>query len=156
MRLGVLLVAVFLVLEGFTNLLLGAGMMLAKEEFYETMREDFERALKELNATHFVDLEKDFDRIYEATSFALAFIGVLYLIVAIGVFALKNWARIFAIALLVLQLVHSLATIHLGLASLLGVVISVALIWYLLRKDVKEMFSGKEMTIEEKVLGRKI
>ncbi|MEM0315708.1 MAG: hypothetical protein QXL61_06390 [Archaeoglobaceae archaeon] len=154
-RLGVLFVAIFLVLEGFANLLLGAGMILAKESFYDMMKEEFKKTLKDLNATHLVG-ENVFDTVYDVMSFATIFIGALYLIVAAGVIVLKNWARILAVILLVFQLVYSLATVHVDPTSVLGVVISVALIWYLSRRDVREMFSGKKTTIEERILGRKI
>lgn len=155
MRLGILFIAIFLVLEGFTSILFGASMMLAKEELHATMKEEFERILEDLNATHVFDLEKNFERVYEAVSFSAISIGVLYLIVAIGLIALRNWARILATVLLVLQLVYSLATIHLDLKSAFGVVLSLIFIWYLFRGDVRETFSGKK-TIEERILGRKI
>ncbi|MFN3383701.1 MAG: hypothetical protein ACK401_02250 [Archaeoglobaceae archaeon] len=153
---GVLLVAAFLILEGFANILIGAGMILAKEDFYEVMKEEFGKIIRELNATHIVDYEEVFDTVYEVASFATIFIGILYIIVAIGVFALKNWARYLAIVLLVFQFTYSLVTVYIDPSSILGVVISIALLWYLFRKDVKEMFLGKKTTIEERILGEKI
>ncbi|MEM4503587.1 MAG: hypothetical protein QXW59_01770 [Archaeoglobaceae archaeon] len=154
-RLGILFVAIFLILEGFANVLLGAGMILAKENFYELMKEEFKKALKDLNATHLI-AEEIFDTAYDVISFATILIGALYLIIALAIIALKSWARVLAVILLVFQLAYSLATVHVDPTSILGVAISVALIWYLSRKDVREMFSGKKTTIEERILGRKI
>lgn len=155
MRLGILLLTIFLVLEGFTDVLFGVGMMLEKGEVYEIMKKEFERVLKELNATHVVDVEKDFAGIYEAISVTAILFGVLYLIVAIGIALLRSWARIGAIVLLVLQLVYSLATIHLDLTSIFGIILSASFLWYLSRRDVGEMFSRKK-TIEERILGKEI
>lgn len=154
--LGVLIVSVFLILESFAGILTGLGMIVAKEEFYGVMKEEFKRILSDLNATNVVDAEGIFDKVYELTSYAVIILGVLYLIVAIGVFTLKNWARIFTIIFLVFQLFYSLVTVYANPLSLLGVAISAGLIFYLLKRDVKEKFLGKQMTIEERVLGRKI
>ncbi|MEM1593917.1 MAG: hypothetical protein QXI53_06125, partial [Archaeoglobaceae archaeon] len=42
----------------------GAGMILAKENFYELMKEEFKKALKDLNATHLI-AEEIFDTAYD-------------------------------------------------------------------------------------------
>ncbi|MEM2402855.1 MAG: PQQ-binding-like beta-propeller repeat protein [Archaeoglobaceae archaeon] len=47
----------------------GAGMILAKENFYELMKEEFKKALKDLNATHLI-AEEIFDTAYDVISFA--------------------------------------------------------------------------------------
>lgn len=151
---GVLLVAIFLILEGFASILTTLGMIFAREEVYDLMKGEFERILENLNATHLTS--QTFDILYEITCFATLFFGVLYLIVAAGVLALRNWARISAIVLLVLQFVYSLAMVYIDPFSILGVAIAAVLVWYLLRKEVKEKFSGKSMSIEERVLGKKI
>ncbi|MEM4645590.1 MAG: hypothetical protein QW421_05530, partial [Archaeoglobaceae archaeon] len=73
-----------------------------------------------------------------------------------GVFMLKNWARIFAIAILAFQFIYSLFLIYFDLLSILGALLSAGFMVYLLRRDVREKFQGKKMTIEERILGKKI
>ncbi len=153
---GVVLLVIFLILEGFVSILLGAGMILAKEDFYAVMKEEFGKIIGELNVTHIIDYEEVFEIVYEATSFATIFIGIIYIIVAVGVFALKNWARSLAMLLLVFQFAYSLITIYVDPSSIVVLVISIGFLWYLLRKDVKEMFSRKKTTIEERILGKRI
>ncbi len=155
MRLTLVLLGVFLSLEGLVAVLIGLGMIIAREEVYELMKKEFERALQEFNSTHILAPEF-FDRIYDLISlFALA-VGIAHLITSLGILLLKKWARIAAIALLGYQLVYSSLVIVFDVFSILFVIVSVLFIWYLLRRDVKEIFSGKKMSIEEKILGRKI
>uniref|UniRef100_A0A7J2TJD0 DUF7144 domain-containing protein n=1 Tax=Archaeoglobus fulgidus TaxID=2234 RepID=A0A7J2TJD0_ARCFL len=153
--LPVILLSIFLALEGLLAILTGVGMILAREEFYELMKKEFERALHEFNASQIFSQEL-FDEIYEFTSIALIFIGLLYLMTSLGVFMLKNWARIAAVFLLIYQLLYSVFTIFFDISSVLGIVLSVFFIWFLLRGSTRELFSGRKMSIEEKILGRKI
>ncbi|MEM4473061.1 MAG: hypothetical protein QXR27_05205 [Archaeoglobaceae archaeon] len=153
--LGILLLTIFLLLEGIAGIFMGVGMLLAKEEIYGLLKTEFERFLIEFNATNFIS-ENLFETIYNFTSVATILIGFVYLLIAFGVFMLKNWARIFAIAILAFQFIYSLFLIYFDLLSILGALLSAGFMVYLLRRDVREKFQGKKMTIEERILGKKI
>ncbi|MEM2869974.1 MAG: hypothetical protein QW379_06105 [Thermoplasmata archaeon] len=57
--------------------------------------------------------------------------GVIYLLVGIGLFTLKKWARILAIIFAII-----------GLLNLpIGTIISIIILWYLFRADVKAAFT---------------
>ncbi|MEM0350431.1 MAG: hypothetical protein QXU61_01500 [Archaeoglobaceae archaeon] len=152
---GILLLTIFLLLEGIAGIFMGVGMLLAKEEIYGLLKTEFERFLIEFNATNFIS-ENLFETIYNFTSVATILIGFVYLLIAFGVFMLKNWARIFAIAILAFQFIYSLFLIYFDLLSILGALLSAGFMVYLLRRDVREKFQGKKMTIEERILGKKI
>ncbi|MEM4645258.1 MAG: hypothetical protein QW421_03800, partial [Archaeoglobaceae archaeon] len=116
---GILLLTIFLLLEGIAGIFMGVGMLLAKEEIYGLLKTEFERFLIEFNATNFIS-ENLFETIYNFTSVATILIGFVYLLIAFGVFMLKNWARIFAIAILAFQFIYSLFLIYFDLLSILG------------------------------------
>jgi hypothetical protein len=155
MRLALVLLSIFLSLEGFVAILTGLGMIIAREEVYGLMKKEFERALQEFNSTHILSPEF-FERVYDFISIFALTIGIAHLITSLGILLLKKWARIAAIALLGYQLVYSSSVIIFDVSSILFVIVSALFIWYLFRKDVKEIFSGKKMSIEEKILGKKI
>ncbi|MCS7119368.1 MAG: hypothetical protein RMH75_04870 [Archaeoglobaceae archaeon] len=154
--LGLLLLTTFLLIQGIAGILTGFGMIFAKDEIYEDMKREFKKVLEDLNATQLIDAEEIFSTIYEFTSLALISIGLLYIITASGILMLKKWARILSIFLLVLQFIYSLIMIYVDPLSIFGVLLSFFFIWYLLRRDVQEKFSGRKTSIEEKILGKKI
>ncbi|MEM4728252.1 MAG: hypothetical protein QXH42_00620 [Thermoplasmata archaeon] len=57
--------------------------------------------------------------------------GIIYLLVGVGLFTLKKWARILAIIFAII-----------GLLNLpIGTIISIIILWYLFRADVKAAFT---------------
>ena len=74
----------------------------------------------------------------------LAF-AILFILVAIGLLKLKNWARITSIVLSALSLLNSLNGFRGGMAGgiagpVIGLAINIWIIWYLLQPNVKAAF----------------
>lgn len=148
--LGVIVISVLLLLNAVISILSGIGMILLKEELFPIIQKEFEAISEgyELPASIFED-------IYDSVSIVIIVLGLIFLLSAVGLFMLKNWARILTIILFTFQLIYSaLLLIHDPL-GVINVVIAVSVIWYLMRKDVKEKFKGKEVSIEERILGQK-
>jgi len=79
--------------------------------------------------------------------------GVLTLIAAFGLFTLRGWAWYLALIVMVIRVVSNafgLASFALssvpGGVTILDLVISVAILWYLLRPNVKAAFNIAPMT----------
>ena len=69
--------------------------------------------------------------------------GVFYVVLGIGLFNLKPWARIGAIAVSGIHLVYNLLALFTPWGvDWIGVVISVIIIVYLLNKDIAYTFKG--------------
>jgi hypothetical protein len=78
-------------------------------------------------------------------------IAVLYLLVGIGLWKLKNWARLVTVVLTAIGVVFQLFSLvtlllHFNIFSVMVTVVVLAIqaviIWYLLRADVKAAFMG--------------
>ena len=71
-------------------------------------------------------------------------VGAIALVVGWGMWALKRWAWLLAIAVTVVRLFFEILKLlepNLMLAGALGIVISAVIIWYLLRPEVKRAFA---------------
>lgn len=125
-------------------------MLLFKEETYESIQKEFEQIAKIYGFSTEVIEEN-----YYIISISLVLVGVIFLITAIGIFMLKNWARILAIILFCFQMLYSAILFYYDPLALIYIAISILVIWYLLRADVTEIFKGDRMSIEERILGQK-
>lgn len=95
-----------------------------------------------------------FEEVYYVVSLVVLALGFVFLINAIGLFMLKNWARILAMALFAFQTLYSALLLPYDPLAVVNFAIGILVIWYLLRKDVKEKFSRKSLSIEERILGQ--
>lgn len=83
--------------------------------------------------------------------------GVLTLIAAFGVFSLRSWAWYFAVIVMVVRVIsngfglasYALSSVP-GGVTVLDVVVSVAILWYLFRPQVKTAFNIAPMTDAER------
>ena len=82
--------------------------------------------------------------------------AVLYLLVGIGLWKLKNWARLVTVILTVIGVVFQLFSLvtlllHFNIFALVVPVVVLAIealiIWYLLRADVKAAFMGGQAAV---------
>ncbi|MDG6942439.1 MAG: hypothetical protein JRN34_05940 [Nitrososphaerota archaeon] len=77
----------------------------------------------------------------------VAVFGILGLLVGWGLWTGRGWARVLAIILSGIGVLASLASLALGsVASILGLVIDGAILWYLFRPNVKAFFGGAQTT----------
>jgi hypothetical protein len=82
----------------------------------------------------------------------LIIIGVVSLIVAYGLFKAKKWAWTANVALSIISIAVGIASIAAGsIGSIVGIVISGAILYYLYRPHVKEYFGKKTQTEAAKV-----
>lgn len=83
--------------------------------------------------------------------------GVLTLIAAFGLFTLRSWAWYFAVIVMVIRVIsngfglasYALSSVP-GGVTVLDVVVSVAILWYLFRPQVKTAFNIAPMTDAER------
>ncbi|MFL5749844.1 MAG: hypothetical protein ACJ765_08005 [Chloroflexota bacterium] len=83
--------------------------------------------------------------------------GVLTLIAAFGLFTLRSWAWYFAVIVMVVRVIsngfglasYALSSVP-GGVTVLDVVVSVAILWYLFRPQVKTAFNIAPMTDAER------
>jgi hypothetical protein len=79
-------------------------------------------------------------------------IGIVSLIVAYGLFKAKKWAWTANVALSIISIAMGIASIATGnIGSIVGIVISGAILYYLYRPHVKEYFGKKTQTEAAKV-----
>jgi len=95
--------------------------------------------------------------------YLVTIIGAIYFIISIGLFMLKNWARITAIVMFsvaIIENVLSAVFIHKGdyatvieiSAAIFRLAVSVVIIVYLLRKNIKSIFNRAGKEIKEHVI----
>ncbi|MEM2727056.1 MAG: hypothetical protein QXV61_02225 [Archaeoglobaceae archaeon] len=125
-------------------------MMLIFEEAQTLIQEEFSHIAEAYGLS-----EEVFDEVYSTMVVSVFLVGIVYLINSVGIFMLKNWARFLAIFLFSFQMLYSALLFYYDPLAVIYIAISIAVIWYLLRKDVVELFKGKEMSIEERILGQK-
>ncbi|MDI9611018.1 MAG: hypothetical protein QXQ38_02725 [Archaeoglobaceae archaeon] len=148
--LGVLLICILLLFNAIITIFSGLLMVLFKEELYQMFQKEFEALSKGYEIP--LELLKE---TYDIVLVLVLLIGVLFLVNAIGLFALKNWARVLAIALFGFQILYSALILPYDPLAVINIAIGALVIWYLLRKEVKEKFSRKSLSIEERILGQK-
>ena len=67
--------------------------------------------------------------------------GVLSLVIAYGLWTLKNWARLLVIVFSALGIASNLVSIAGGMMhAVVGIAINAVVIWYMMRDDVKAVF----------------
>lgn len=147
---GVLVITIFLLLSALTCISGGLMMLLFEEEARSLIEEEFRQI-----AVIYGLSEDVFEEIYSMIVISVFLVGALFFVNAMGIFMLKNWARFLAIILFSFQMLYSVLLIYYDPFVFVYIVISIAVIWYLLRTDVAEKFKGKKMSIEERVLGQK-
>ncbi|MDK2795785.1 MAG: hypothetical protein PWQ22_827 [Archaeoglobaceae archaeon] len=148
--LGVILISVLLLLNAVIGILSGLGMVLLREELFPIIQTEFEEVAKGYELPQGIVGE-----VYDLVSIVIIALGLIFFLSAVGLFMLKNWARILTIFLFVFQLVYSSLLLVYDPFGIINVLIAISVIWYLLRKDVKEKFEGRKVSIEERILGQK-
>lgn len=148
--LGVILISVLLLLNAVIGILSGLGMVLLREELFPIIQTEFEEVAKGYELPQGIVGE-----VYDLVSVVIMALGLIFFLSAVGLFMLKNWARILTILLFVFQLVYSSLLLVYDPFGIINVLIAISVIWYLLRKDVKEKFEGRKVSIEERILGQK-
>jgi uncharacterized membrane protein (DUF2068 family) len=82
----------------------------------------------------------------------LIIIGIVSLIVAYGLFKAKKWAWTGNVALSIVSIAMGIVSIATGsIGSIVGIVISGAILYYLYRPHVREYFGKKTQTEAAKV-----
>jgi len=83
----------------------------------------------------------------ESAGLADVVIGIVTLLVSYGLFATQGWAWLIAVIVTVIRILTALLAVLLsgigspiGIGSLVAIVIGLALIWYLMRRDVRGAF----------------
>ena len=146
---GVLLISVLFILIALVCISSGF-MMLLDEGAKSLIFEEFRKVAGMYNIS-----EETLDKIYLEVSFYVVLFGLVYLLDGVGILMLKNWARYLAIFLSLFQMLYSALMIYYDPFAIVYIGIGVLVIWYLLRKDISELFKEKKPSIEERILGQR-
>jgi uncharacterized membrane protein (DUF2068 family) len=150
---GVTVLSVFLIAVGMLSIVGGTSLILTHEQVAPIILKEYGDFLNETMEGAPVPLTED---VLKSMLFALSVLvivlGMIYFAIGLGLWWLKNWARIAAVFLSGLNVVYGLFVVFINPFALIEIIINVLIIWYLMRKDVREAF-GRKLSIEERVLG---
>ena len=159
--LGVTLLSVFMIAGGILLLLSGVSMMAMKEILLPLFSEEYRLMINQtfnqsLNQTIFpLELQGEMlETFYSAVAAIAITLGIIYTITGLGLWSLKEWARIMTVILCGLSVLYSLIGIFFDPLLLVQLAVNLLIIWYMMRRDVREAF-GKRTSIEERILGEK-
>lgn len=147
---GILAISILLILNAAIYILAGLGMVLFKEEVLPIIQKEFETVAEGYELPDSI-----FEELYYLVSVVIVALALLFLLSATGILMLKNWARILTVILFAFQLTYSVLLLPYDPLGVINVLIAALVIWYLLRKDVGDIFKARRLSIEERILGRK-
>ncbi len=144
MRAGITLVAVFMLVMFSLSAFTSVTILIAKQDFTDAFREETER--------YGVDNIEIEEVIPYVAGIGFLF-SLVYLLTGIGLIMRNELSRKAGIGIGMLHGIYGLLTIYIPEIGGLNLAISIALIYYLTRRDVKDEFV-KVTSIEERVLGK--
>jgi hypothetical protein len=147
---GILAISILLLLNATICILASLGMILFREEVLPIIQKELETVAEGYELPGSI-----FEELYDLVSVVIVALALLFLLSAAGILMLKNWARILTVILFAFQLTSSVLLLPYDPLSVTNVLIAALVIWYLLRKDVRDIFKARRLSIEERILGRK-
>ncbi len=144
MKVGITLVAVFMLTMFSLSAFTSVTVLIAKQDFADAFREETER--------YGIDSIKIEEIIPYVAGIGFLF-SLIYLLTGIGLIVRNELSRKVGIGIGILHGIYGLLTLYIPEIGGLNLAISIALIYYLTRKDVKEEFV-QVTSIEERVLGK--
>jgi uncharacterized membrane protein (DUF2068 family) len=160
--LGITLLSILMIAGGIFLLLSGVSMVTMKEILLPLFSKEYRLMINQtlnqsLNQTLFpLELQGEMLEVFYSAVAAIAItVGVIYTITGLGLWSLKEWARILTVILSGLGVLYSLIGIFFDPLLLIQLTVNLIIIWYLMRRDIREAF-GKKMSIEERILGEKL
>lgn len=154
--LGVTLISIFMLLSGLLYFISSFAMIALKNEILEILKEGtfLEEEIAKVFPISEVENIYDFvEKMYDLMILILFVIGLVYLLSSYGLFTVKNWGRILTILLCGLEVLFCATFIIFNPFLIFELIVSVLIIWYLMKKDVKEIFI-KKLSIEDRILGK--
>ncbi|NOY10682.1 MAG: hypothetical protein GXO67_01055 [Archaeoglobi archaeon] len=146
MRVGITLISVFLLFMFSVSAFTAFSILLAGDQFAKAFREEMEKyGAGDVNPEDFIPL---------AVAVGFAF-SLAYLIAGIGLLMRKEWGRKLAILIAIIHVIYGIMAVAIPEVGVPNLLIGGAILLYLRRKDVRAEFV-QEMTIEERVLGRRL
>ncbi len=150
---GVSLIAVLMFLIGFSTLIGGLYLLSAKEFVLEVMLKKYgyilNETFKQLGITE-VGREILLKALNFLALFSIVF-GSIYVITGYGLWTLKEWGRVLAVIICGINAIYGIFVLFTDLSAIIYVVVNLLIIWYLMRRDIRESFRVK--SIEERILG---
>lgn len=155
--LGVTLISILMLLSALFYLMLSFVMIALKGEIFEILEEEgiLEREITKIlpiSKEELEDIYNILEKVYNFMILILFFTGLAYLSSSYGLFTLKNWGRILTIILCGLKILFCAPFTVFNPFLIFEVIVSVLIIWYLMRKGIREIFT-KRLSIEDRVLG---
>ena len=151
--LGVTVIAVLMFVIGFSTLIGGVYLLIAKEFVIENMFKYYGPMLNEtFSKMGIAKIEKSMlMKALSGLAFLSIVLGGIYTATGYGLWTLKEWSRILAIIICGINTIHGIFMSFMDLSAIIYVIINLLIIWYLMRRDIKESFRAK--SIEERILG---
>lgn len=148
---GVTILSLLFVFFGLFWMIGGIFMIESIEEI-KSMYYIVEKQISELNESITPEM---FETVLKVTSTVMIVSGAISTLIGIGLWKMQNWARIGAILFSGLIAISGLISAFVQPFFVLEVLLSLVVIWYLMRRDIMDAFN-ENRSIEERVLGEKL
>lgn len=149
MNIGIVLISTFMLTMFGISAFISVSIAVSKERFIS----EFTNTMKQFNYT--VPENFNPDVIASVMIVTSAVFALIYLISGIGLLAKKKWGVYAGVAIGIIHLLYGISSLPFPAISIPNILIGAILIYYLRKPEVLDGFERK-MSIEERILGRKL
>ncbi len=165
---GVTVIALVMIFSGLFLLISGISMITMKDLTFPVFVEEYRLVLNQTinsssfltnqsmleNQTLFPVTKGDVELLYMLIAYVAIAAGSIYAVTGAGLWLLKEWARIVAVMLSGIAMIYSFLAVFFDPVLIVQLVLNLLVIWYLMKRDVREAFRGEHLSIEERILGK--
>jgi len=149
--LGVTILSLIMLVGGVTFFASGLSLMFSKEIAYPLFKEEYSMLLNQ--SFYGVNIsEETFLQIYDAVAYIAVFFGIIYALMGLGLFMMREWGRIGTVILAGFNVLYGIFLVFIQPIGALPALLNIIIIWYLMRPDVRDRFRRK-LSIEDRILG---
>ncbi len=150
--LGVTILALLMLVGGVVFFASGLSLIISKDVAYPIFVEEYGRMLNESMNISGIKADEIIPVLYDTASYIAVLFGSLYILIGMGLFFLKEWARIGAVLISGFNVLYGIFLAFVLPSALVDILLNLLVIWYLMKPDIREKFTRK-MSIEERILG---
>lgn len=151
--LGITLLSLTMLIGGVIFFASGLSLIFSKEIAYSIFKEEYSMLLNK--SFYGINIsEEEFLQIYDAVSYIAVLFGATYALMGLGLFVMREWARIGTIILAGFNVLYGIFLVFIQPIGALPVILNLIIIWYLMRPDIRDRFTRK-LSIEDRILGNR-
>lgn len=149
--LGVTILSLIMLVGGITFFASGLSLIFSKEIAYPIFKEEYSMLINQ--SFYGVNIsEEEFLQVYDAVSYIVIFFGAVYALMGLGLFMMKEWARIGTVVLAGFNVLYGIFLVFIQPIGALPIILNLIVIWYLMRPEIRDRFARK-LSIEDRILG---